>query len=160
MRPVHRIIRIDGEAVCPVEHNTLVEVEPGVYSILVNGASHEVRIEAVRVEAGQVTVGKRHFDYEVDDPRQWKRSGDTLGGQGRAAILAPMPGKVVRILVAVGDDVDAGQGIAVVEAMKMQNEMKAPRAGRVSAIHASENDSVVAGFVLAVVDPAPSGPER
>jgi biotin carboxyl carrier protein len=141
------LIRIDGEAVSPDSSNTIVEVEPGVYSILADGASHEVR-----VEAGQVTVGNRRFDYQIDDPRQWKRSGDAAGGQGRAAILAPMPGKVVRILVAVGDIVEAGQGIIVVEAMKMQNEMKAPRAGRVAAIHAKENDGVVAGAVLAVID--------
>jgi biotin carboxyl carrier protein len=142
---------IDGEAVGPVPHNTLVEVEPGVYSILADGASHEVR-----VDAGQVTVGNRRFDYQIDDPRQWKRSDGTAGGQGRAAILAPMPGKVVRILVAVGDNVEAGQGIIVVEAMKMQNEMKAPRAGRVAAIQVKENDSVVAGAVLAVIEPAPT----
>jgi biotin carboxyl carrier protein len=154
MKPV---IRIDGETVSPVSHNTLVEVEPGVYSILAGGASHEVRIEATRVDAGQVTVAKRRFDYQVDDPRQWKRSGDAAGGQGRAAILAPMPGKVVRILVAVGDEVEAGRGIVVVEAMKMQNELKSPRAGRVAAIHAGENDSVVAGAVLAIIDPAPDG---
>ncbi len=152
MKPV---IRIGGEVVSPISHNTLVEVEPGVYSILVEGASYEVR-----VDAGQVTVGKRHFDYQVDDPRQWKRSGDATGGQGRAAILAPMPGKVVRVLVAAGDEVEAGQGIVVVEAMKMQNEMKAPRGGRVTAMHAKENDSVVAGTVLAVIDPAPSEPAR
>lgn len=141
------LIRIDGDAVNPVSSATIVEVEPGVYSILVDGASHEVR-----VEAGQVTVGNRRFDYQIDDPRQWKRSGDAAGGQGRAAILAPMPGKVVRILVAAGDAVEAGQGVVVVEAMKMQNEMKAPRAGRVAAIHVKENDSVVAGAVLVVID--------
>lgn len=152
MKPV---IRIDGEAVGPVSYNTLVEVEPGVYSILVDGASYEVR-----VDAGQVTVGNRRFDYQVDDPRQWKRSDDAAGGQGRAAILAPMPGKIVRILAAVGDEVEAGQGIVVVEAMKMQNEMKAPRAGRVVAIQAKENDSVVAGAVLAIIDAAPPGPAR
>jgi biotin carboxyl carrier protein len=150
MKPV---IRIDGEPVSPVPYKTLVEVEPGVYSILVEGASHEVRLEATRVDTGQVTVGNRRFDYEIDDPRQWKRSDDAAGGQGRAAILAPMPGKVVRILVAVGDEVEAGRGIIVVEAMKMQNEMKAPRAGRVSAIQVKENDSVVAGAVLAIIDP-------
>ena len=141
------LIRIDGVVVSPISSATIVEVEPGVYSILVDGASHEVR-----VDAGQVTVGNRRLDYQVDDPRQWKRSSDAAGGQGRAAILAPMPGKVVRILVAAGDAVEAGQGIIVVEAMKMQNEMKAPRAGRVAAIHAKENDSVVAGAVLAVID--------
>ena len=142
------LIRIDGETVSPVSAATIVEVEPGVYSILVDGASHEVRVDA----AGQVTVGNRRFDFNIDDPRQWKRSSDAAGGQGRAAILAPMPGKVVRILVAVGDRVEAGQGIVVVEAMKMQNEMKAPRAGRVAAIQAKENDSVVAGAVLAMID--------
>ncbi len=149
MKPV---IRIDNEIVSPVSHNTIVEVEPGVYSILVDGASHEVR-----VEAGQVTVGKRRFDYLVDDPRQWKRSGDAAGGKGRASIVAPMPGKIVRIIAAVGDEVEAGQGIVVIEAMKMQNEMKAPRAGRVAAIHGRENDSVIAGAVLAVIDPRPAG---
>lgn len=141
-------IRIDGETVNPISSATIVEVEPGVYSILVDGASQEVR-----VDAGQVSIGNRRFDFTIDDPRQWKRSGDAAGGQGRAAILAPMPGKVVRVLVAVGDQVEAGQGIVVVEAMKMQNEMKAPRAGRVAAIQAKENDSVVAGTVLAVIDP-------
>jgi biotin carboxyl carrier protein len=157
MKPV---IRIDGDPVSPVSYNTLVEVEPGVYSILVEGSSYEVYIEATRVDAGQVTVAKRHFDYQVDDPRQWKRSGDTAGGQGRAAILAPMPGKVVRIMVALGDEVEAGQGIVVVEAMKMQNEMKAPRSGKVAAIQVKENDSVVAGAVLAVIDPAPPDQAR
>ena len=149
MKPV---IRIDGEPVDPISHATVVEVEPGVYSILVDGASHEVRVEAGQGDAGNATVGNRRFDYQIDDPRQWKRSGDAAGAQGRAAILAPMPGKVVRILAAVGDEVEAGHGIVVVEAMKMQNEMKAPRAGRVAAIQVKENDSVVAGAILAVID--------
>lgn len=147
MKPV---IRIDGEIVTSALHNGTVETETGVYSVLVDGTSYEVRIDGQ-----QVTVEGRPFRYEVDDPRQWKRSGDAAGGQGRAAIVAPMPGKVVRILVSIGDDVEAGQGIVVVEAMKMQNELKAPRAGRVTAIQAKENDSVVAGTVLAVIDPSP-----
>lgn len=146
MKPV---IRIDGKPVDPVYEKTIVEVEPGVYSILTRDASHEVR-----VEAGQVSVGNRRFDYQIDDPRQWKRSGGGAGGEGRAAITALMPGKVVRILAKPGDEVEAGQGIVVVEAMKMQNEMKSPRAGRVAAIQAKENDSVVAGAVLAIIEPA------
>jgi biotin carboxyl carrier protein len=144
------VIRIDGETVSPISHGDAVEVERGVYSILVDGTSHEVRLEGE-----SVTVRNRRFGYEIDDPRQWKRSNDAAGGHGRAAILAPMPGKVVRILVAAGDEVEAGQGIIVVEAMKMQNEMKAPRSGRVATIQVKENDSVVAGAVLAVIDPAP-----
>jgi biotin carboxyl carrier protein len=113
----------------------------------VDGASYDVR-----VVAGQVTVGKRRFDYTIDDPRQWKGSDGAAGGAGRAVIVAPMPGKVVRVLVTVGDEVGAGDGIVVVEAMKMQNELKAPRGGRVSAIQAQENDSVVAGATLAVIE--------
>ena len=63
-----------------------------------------------------------------------------------------MPGKVVRVLVSAGDEVVAGQAILVVEAMEMQNELKAPRDGRVTAIEVRENDSVKAGAVLAIVE--------
>jgi len=144
------MIRIDGEITEPVAPDSLVAAEPGVYSILVDGASYEVT-----VDAGEVTVGNRRFTYEIEDPRQWKRSSDSAGIHGRAQIVAPMPGKIVRILVAIGAEVNAGDAIIVIEAMKMQNEMKAPRAGRVAEIHGKENDSVVAGAILAIIDPTP-----
>jgi biotin carboxyl carrier protein len=140
-------IRIDGEVVEPLQSATAVEVAPGVYSVLSAGRSWEVR-----VTGDEITIDGHRFRFEVEDPRQWKRSGGGAGAQGRAAILAPMPGKIVRILVAVGDEVVAGQGIVVVEAMKMQNEMKAAKAGRVTAIEVKENDSVTAGAVLAVIE--------
>ena len=142
-----RTIRIDGEVFEPLQNATAVEVEPGVYSVLSAGRSWEVR-----VTADEITIDGHRFRFEVEDPRQWKRSGAGAGAQGRTAILAPMPGKIVRILVAVGDEVAAGQGIVVVEAMKMQNEMKAAKAGRVTAIEVKENDSVTAGAVLAVIE--------
>jgi biotin carboxyl carrier protein len=63
-----------------------------------------------------------------------------------------MPGKVVRVLVAQGDLVEAGQGIAVVEAMKMQNELKAPRGGRIASLSTHEGATVAAGEVLAVIE--------
>ncbi len=113
MKPV---IRIDGKPVDPLPDAKVLEVEPGVYSILIDGASHEVR-----VGAGYVVVGGRRFEYEIEDPRQWKRSADAAGGGGRAAITAPMPGKVVRILVSIGEEVEVGQGLVVVEAIKMHN---------------------------------------
>jgi len=144
------MIRIDGEITEPVAPDSLVAAEPGVYSILVDGASYEVT-----VDAGEVIVGSRRFTYEIEDPRQWKRSSDSAGIHGRAQIVAPMPGKIVRILVAIGAEVNAGDAIIVIEAMKMQNEMKAPRAGRVAEIHGKENDSVVAGAILAIIDPTP-----
>lgn len=152
MKPV---IRIDGKPVVPLTNANVLEVEPGVYSILIDGASHEVR-----VGGGYVTVGNRRFEYEVEDPRQWRRSGDSAGGGGRATITAPMPGKIVRILVSIGEEVEAGEGVVVVEAMKMQNEMKAPRAGKIAAINVKENDSVNAGAVLAVIEPSAGEPGR
>jgi biotin carboxyl carrier protein len=140
------VIRIDGEAIQPADGD-IVETEPGVYSVLVNGEAYEVR-----VAGAEITVNGRQFGFEIDDPRQWKPSVGAAGATGRASITAPMPGRVVRVLVAIGDEVETGQGIVVVEAMKMQNELRAPRVGRVTAIQAKENDSVNAGAVLAIIE--------
>lgn len=125
----------------------VVEVEPGVYSVIAGLASWEAR-----VAGNEITIGGHRFQVEIQDPRQWKRSSRAAGAHGRASIAAAMPGKIVRVLVAVGDEVVAGQGILVVEAMKMQNELKAPRDGRVTAIEVRENDSVNAGAVLATIE--------
>jgi biotin carboxyl carrier protein len=103
------------------------------------------------VEEGVVTVNGFRYEIEVRDPRRWSRQSRGGSHAGAQDIKAPMPGKVVRVLVAVGDAVEAGQGIVVVEAMKMQNEMKAPRAGKVIAIAAKAGATVTAGDVLATV---------
>jgi biotin carboxyl carrier protein len=139
-------IRINGEAVEPSDAD-IVEVEPGVYSVIDGMTSWEVR-----VAGNEITINGHRFLFEIDDPRQWKRSRHAADTQCRVSIAAAMPGKIVRVLVAVGDEVAAGQGIIVVEAMKMQNELKAPRDGRVTAIDVKENDSVNAGAVLAVIE--------
>jgi biotin carboxyl carrier protein len=70
---------------------------------------------------------------------------------GPARLAAPMPGKVVRVLVAPGQEVREGQGLVVVEAMKMENELRAPRAGRVVDLPAREGQAVESGALLAVV---------
>jgi len=124
----------------------IVEVEPGVYSILVDGASYEVR-----AGVSEITVGGFRFPVDSEDPRQWKRPGGIPSGSGHASLVAAMPGKIVRVLVAEGDEVGAGQGIVVVEAMKMQNEMKAPRSGRITSLNVKPGDSVNAGAILATV---------
>jgi biotin carboxyl carrier protein len=143
---VKRLIRIDGEAIESVDAD-IVETEPGVYSVIAAGISWEVR-----VAGNEITIGGHRFPFEIEDPRQWKRSSRAAEPHGRASIAAAMPGKIVRVLVAVGDDVVAGQGIMVVEAMKMQNELKAPRDGRVATIEVRENDSVNAGAILATIE--------
>jgi biotin carboxyl carrier protein len=142
-----QIIKINGEAVVPAENATIIEVEPGVYSILSEGNSWEAR-----VIGDEIAIAGHRFQSEIEDPRQWKRSGGAAEAHGRVSIFSPMPGKIVRILAKVGDEVTAGQGIVVMEAMKMQNEMKAPKDGRVTSIDVKENDSVTAGAVLAVIE--------
>jgi biotin carboxyl carrier protein len=133
-----------------VERRALVtQVEPGVYSILLDGRVYEASAD----RAGQllvVLVAGERFEVELRDPRSWSRKSVTRS-QGVATLAAPMPGKVIRVLVAAGDTVEAGQGILVVEAMKMQNEIKAPRSGHVVSLVAREGATVVAGEPLATI---------
>jgi len=130
---------------------SILEAEPGVYSVLLGGRSFEARIERTE-EAWAVTIGGRRFEIEVVDPRRLSRRGRGPGQEGRQRVTAPMPGRVVRVLVGEGDAVEAGQGIAVIEAMKMQNEIKAPKAGRVTALSIREGATVAAGEVLGEVE--------
>jgi biotin carboxyl carrier protein len=121
--------------------------QAGVYSVLLDGRSY-----LARVEEGVVTVNGFRYEIEVRDPRRWSRKARGDAHAGAQNIKAPMPGKVVRVLVAVGDVVEAGQGVVVVEAMKMQNELKAPRAGTVICMAARIGATVTAGEVLATIE--------
>jgi biotin carboxyl carrier protein len=126
------------------------QVEPGVYSVLLaDGSSHEVRLSG---SLAKVSGERRWLAVQVRDPREFSESNGARGVAGRGEIVAPMPGKVVRFLVEEGDTVEAGQGIVVVEAMKMQNEMPAPKAGKVTGVKAKAGDAVSAGQVLAAVE--------
>jgi biotin carboxyl carrier protein len=130
---------------------SILEVEPGIYSVLLDGRSFEVRMEPGQ-GAQIAAVQGRRLTVEVDDPRRPRRRAAGTLREGRATVSAPMPGKVVRVLAAEGDLVEAGQGLLVVEAMKMQNEVKSPKAGRVAALAAREGGAVAAGDVLAVIE--------
>ena len=101
----------------------------------------------------EVALRSRSYDVAIIDPKRL-RSAHTSGvhDHGTAKIVSPMPGKVVRILVEQGAQVAAGDGIVVVEAMKMQNELKSPKAGIVSSINAEVGVTVNAGDVLAVIE--------
>jgi biotin carboxyl carrier protein len=98
-------------------------------------------------------IGGQRFAFEVEDPRslQGRRSAGG-GATGPRALKAPMPGRVVRVLVGAGDEVLEGQAIMVIEAMKMQNELKSPKVGRVVRVASAVGDTVGAGDVLAVVE--------
>jgi biotin carboxyl carrier protein len=101
----------------------------------------------------QVAVGGRTVPVRVVPAERSRRRGNAGGDEtGPQRIVAPMPGKVVRVLVAPGDTVAPRQGLVVVEAMKMENELRAARAGRVASVSVVEGQSVDAGAVLAVVE--------
>jgi biotin carboxyl carrier protein len=139
--------RLDGRIVLA----DAVETVPGVYSILLGGDSFEVRVET-DADNIRVYVGGREYAAEICDPRQWRRTRTKISeAEGRQQILAPMPGKIVRILAKAGDAVERGQGLMVVEAMKMQNEIKSPKSGKVERLMAREGQTVNAGEALAVV---------
>jgi biotin carboxyl carrier protein len=141
-----RTIEIDSDQLSVVR-----QVEPGVYSVLLNGASYEIRLAGSPEGLDAGTRG-RTFRVEVRDPRDTSRASRTSIGSGRQNVSAPMPGKVIRVLVRAGDSVTLGQGLIVVEAMKMQNEMKAARPGRVTEIRVQAGDTVGAGDTLLVIE--------
>jgi biotin carboxyl carrier protein len=121
---------------------------PGIFSILIDGRSYQATILA----PGTIQVNNRIFTVELFDPRELRARSTAGASHGRQNIVAPMPGKVVRVLVAVGDTVEAGQGLIVVEAMKMQNEMKSPKAGIVVEMKTNAGATVTAGEILIVIE--------
>jgi biotin carboxyl carrier protein len=128
------------------------EVQPGIYSILRDGRSYELRVTEGSDGALDVHVNGHHYVALVRDPRRRSRRRAGLSLEGPRDVLAPMPGKVVRFLVSHGDEVAAGQGLVVVEAMKMQNEIKSPKAGKIVKIVAAEGATVNSGQVLLTVE--------
>ena len=133
----------------------LRESNSGEYLLLEHNCVYDCRVEksGEQHEVFGVNVGTDCYETRVIDPKRL-RSAQSAGAHdhGAAQILAPMPGKIVRLLVEVGAHVEAGTGIVVVEAMKMQNEMKSPKAGMVIAIRAKIGTTVNAGEVLAIIE--------
>jgi len=129
----------------------MIQEEPGLFSVLAGGSSYQARAEAGD-NCVYVTIHGRRMRVVVTDPRRWISKASGARGTERENLIAPMPGRIVRVLVKAGDAVEAGQGIVVVEAMKMQNEMKARRNGRVTALPVREGETVVAGAILATIE--------
>ena len=125
------------------------------YLFFLNTNVHECRVSerAGSKDTFDVTIHGRSHEVTIVDPKRL-RSGQNSDRhhQGVAEILAPMPGKVVRVQTEAGASVEKGEGVVVVEAMKMQNEMKSPRAGVVVSIKVKPGDTVNAGDVLAVIE--------
>jgi biotin carboxyl carrier protein len=127
----------------------------GEYLLIHEGRVYECRAGARQGDDGArtVSVGPREYAVKLTDPKRLRGARASAGhGEGRAQVVAAMPGKVVRVLVEQGQKVEAGAGVLVVEAMKMQNEMKSPKAGTVTELHARVGATVNAGDVLAVIE--------
>ncbi len=125
-----------------------------ILSILENdGNAYEVKRERALNGELHMLVGSSRYPCEVQDPRSL-RTRRAAGGttEGPQRIVAPMPGKVVRIIVPQGESVEAGKGVLVVEAMKMQNELKSPKAGKVQKLLVAEGATVNAGDTLAIIE--------
>jgi biotin carboxyl carrier protein len=123
-------------------------MQPGTYWVRLGTRSYRVMLGP----SGHVSVNARPLQIEVFDPRDLRATGRGSSKSGRQEILSPMPGKIVRVLAAVGDTVEEGQGLVVVEAMKMQNEMKSPKAGTVLEVRTRADATVSAEEILLVIE--------
>jgi biotin carboxyl carrier protein len=139
--------RLDGREV-PVD---AVLARRDVLSVLIGGKAYEIKRERTATDM-HLWVGSVRYAVRVRDPRSLRSRQGADDGQGPRKLVAPMPGKVVRVLVREEAEVEAGQGIVVVEAMKMQNEIKSPKKGVVRKLTASEGANVNSGDVLAIVE--------
>ncbi len=155
----HHLELTQGEKTwrCKVD-DQMIEVDAAltardVMSILVGGDAFEVKRERSLQGELHLVIGSARYAVDVQDPRSLRTrraAGDREAGPQK--ITAPMPGKIVRVLVAEKDEVQSGQGVIVMEAMKMQNEMKSPKDGKVQKILTSEGSTVNSGDTLAVIE--------
>ena len=147
-----RVLAEIGDRVYTLE---LRETEFDSYLFFLNSNVHECRVSerAGAKDTFDVSIHGRSYEVTIVDPKRL-RSGQNSDRHhhGVAEILAPMPGKIVRVQIEAGASVERGTGVVVVEAMKMQNEMKSPRAGVVVSINVKPGDTVNAGDVLAVIE--------
>ncbi len=141
-------VRLDGREFAV----NFVRISENVFSLILDGESLEIRFESAG-DNQRLLIRGRTYDCLVTNPRSLKnrkRTGSAT--DGAQEIRSSMPGKVVRILAQAGDAIAAGQGILVIEAMKMQNEVRAPKAGVLTKITARQGVNVNAGEVLAVIE--------
>lgn len=133
-------------------------IAAGTMSLLIDDASYDVELEVAGDNeskgAYNVLVRGQVMALEVLDERQVRMgiSSSAFAVEGPQTITAPMPGKVVDVLVAVGDEVEDGAPLCIIEAMKMENELKSPKAGKVSAVHVDKGAAVEAGAKLVSVE--------
>jgi biotin carboxyl carrier protein len=130
---------------------SIAAVGRGAYSVLLNSKSFTVYVSENEGLLEVWAAGQRHW-LSVADARDRAVDGKKEAATGRVEIRAQMPGKIIKLLASAGATVAAGQGVIVVEAMKMQNEMKSPKSGVVSHVRVKEGSTVAAGETMMVVE--------
>lgn len=140
-------VQLDGQ---PVEADAHL-IRPGVLSLLLDGRAYRIVLDA-DLEEPALHLDEHRIEWQADDPRSFQRRRRHAAAHGPVTIKASMPGRVVRVLTQRGEHVAAHQGILVIEAMKMQNELKSPKEGRVTDLRVIAGDTVAAGQVLAVIE--------
>jgi biotin carboxyl carrier protein len=147
--------QVDAHWTCRVDNREIeidaVLARPDVLSLRIGNRAYEIKCERVGADL-HLWVGSARFAAEIRDPRSLRSRGRAAEDHGPKRLLAPMPGKVVRVIAAQGVEVEAGAGVLVVEAMKMQNEVKSPKKGTIQKIMVTEGTAVNAGDILAIVD--------
>ena len=129
------------------------ESQPGTFTVILEGKVYLCKLEKLSSGNTEVIINGKRFSVLIQDPKRLSHNIDAVGqAGGRAVLTSPMPGKIVRVLCAAGDEVIEGQSLLVVEAMKMQNEVQAPQPGKVVELRVIEGQTVNAGEVLAVVE--------
>jgi biotin carboxyl carrier protein len=132
---------------------TFAELQPGVFTVILQGKVFACTLEKLPSGATEVIVNGHRIPVSIQDPKRLSHNGAAAGqAGGRAVLTSPMPGKIVRVMCQAGDEVTEGQGLLVVEAMKMQNEVQAPKAGKVTEVKVTEGQTVNAGEVLVIVE--------
>jgi biotin carboxyl carrier protein len=123
------------------------------YSLIVDNRSFEIEVDNSEDEYRVLVDGRNYHVHLVDERRVRVGGGQSdIELQGRQKVSVPMPGKVIAVLVSEGDNVERGQGLVIVEAMKMENEVRSPIAGEVKEIKVKPGDAVEEGVVLVVVE--------
>ncbi|KAF0248124.1 MAG: biotin/lipoic acid binding domain-containing protein [bacterium] len=130
----------------------IMSPNPNVYTLLLNNQVYELAIEPNPLtNTNQVKVASQVITTKIVDRRQRGHKIDKVAS-GTQPISAPMPGRIVQVLKNVGDEVKSGEGVIIVEAMKMQNELGSPKNGIVTAIKVKPGQNVVSGEVLAIIE--------
>jgi biotin carboxyl carrier protein len=155
----HRLELTRGETTwtCKIDDRTMnvdaALTARDVLSVLVGGKAYEIKRECSLRGELHMVIGSARYAVDVQDPRSLRtRRAAASSEAGPQKLTAAMPGKIVRILVSEKDEVKAGQAVLVMEAMKMQNEMKSPKDGRVQRIMTAEGSTVNAGDTLAIIE--------